>query len=178
MSRHVTYLTVKAFEQEGERIITGWATTSTPDLVGDVVVPEGAKFRLPVPLLAFHNHSLPIGSVFWAEVTRAGIRIKARLTKGVQKAEEVWRLIQDGAINAVSIGFQAIESKPHGKGRRFDSWAWNELSVVAVPCNPEARIAIGKSAAYADADRYRLPVVRLPREGAVYLNARTGGYVR
>lgn len=145
----VTYLTVKAVSRDGERIIEGWATTPDLDRVGDSIDPKGAIYKLPLPLLFSHDHSLPIGSVFWAEVTRAGIRIKARLTKGVAKADEVWRLIKDGALNAVSVGFRALDSKPIGKGRVFTQWDWYELSVCAVPCNANARISIGKSMVYA-----------------------------
>ena len=149
--RHVTYLIVKAVERNGGRWIEGYATTPTQDRVGDVVLPEGAQFNLPIPLLFAHKHEEPIGSVVEANVTRAGIRIRAKLTQGVSRAEEVWKLILDGALTAVSIGFQALKSTPLASGGvRFDSWSWHELSVVSVPANPDARISVGKSLCYAN----------------------------
>lgn len=155
---HLTYPAVKALQSGGERIIEGWATTSREDLVGDVVVPEGCKYTLPLPLLFNHDHGQPIGAVLSATVTRAGIRVRAKLTEGIAKGEEVWRLLLDGALNAVSIGFKALDATrlPNG-GQRFDSWTLLELSVVAVPCNPDARISIGKSMAYTDARTYPQP---------------------
>lgn len=148
---HRTYLQVKAVRSGGERIIEGWATTPREDLVGDQVVPEGCKFTLPLPLLFNHDHGQPIGAVLSATVTRAGIRIRAKITEGVARSEEIWKLLQDGALNAVSIGFKALDAtRLANGGMRFNSWTLMEISVVAVPCNPDARISIGKSMAYAD----------------------------
>lgn len=144
-TNHQTFLAVKALEREDGRWIEGWATTGREDRVGDIVVPEGATFALPLPLLFAHKHDEPIGSVVRAEVTKAGIRIRAKLTEGVARAEEVWKLLQDGALTAVSIGFQALKHSalPTG-GLRFDKWEWHELSVVSVPANPDARISVAK----------------------------------
>lgn len=149
-TRHVTYLTIKSVQRDGERWIEGWATTGSLDRQGDIVVPEGAEFTLPLPLLFAHKHDEPIGSVIEAKVSKAGIRIRAKLTAGVARAEEIWKLLVDGALNAVSIGFQALEQTPlPGGGYRYDRWAWWETSVVSVGANPDARISVGKSAAYA-----------------------------
>jgi len=154
MDKCVTYLHCKAAEQNGERWLTAWATTPRQDLVGDVVRPEGAQYRLPLPLLAFHKHDEPIGSVIEAHVTPAGIRVKARLTEGVQRAEEMWKLLCDRAINSVSIGFSVLKSTPlAGGGMQVDSWLWHELSCVTVPANPDAKISIGKSLAYASPEK-------------------------
>lgn len=144
-TNHQTFLAVKALEREDGRWIEGWATTGREDRVGDIVVPEGATYALPLPLLFAHKHDEPIGSVVRAEVTKAGIRIRAKLTEGVARAEEVWKLLQDGALTAVSIGFQALKHSalPSG-GLRFDQWEWHELSVVSVPANPDARISVAK----------------------------------
>ncbi len=149
-TRHVTYLQVKAVERADARWIEGWATTPAEDRMGDVVLPEGAVYRLPLPLLFAHKHDEPIGSVAEAFVTKAGIRIRAKLTAGVARAEEVWRLLNDGALTAVSIGFGVLKSSPlPNGGLRFDKWDWHELSVVSVPANSEARISVGKSLCYA-----------------------------
>lgn len=113
--------------------------------MGDVVVPTGATYQLPIPLLFAHKHDEPIGSVVKATVTAAGIRIRAKLTAGVARADEVWKLIRDGALTAVSIGFRSLKHTPLPTGGlRFDSWEWDELSVVSVPAQPDAKIAIAK----------------------------------
>lgn len=165
-TRHVTYLQVKAVERDGERWIVGFATTPKVDSFGDVVVPEGAVYSLPIPLLFAHKHDEPIGSVVEAFVTKSGIRIRAKLTAGVVRAEEVWRLIQDGALTAVSVGFGVIQSSPLPKGGlRFDKWDWRELSVVSVPANSDARISVGKSLCYAAPGTQAAPPVPTKRFG-------------
>ena len=145
MANPVTLLRVKAAESNGERWIEGWATKPEVDRAGDVVVPEGAVFELPIPLLFAHKHDVPIGTVVQAWVTSAGIRIRARLSAGVQAAEEVWQLIKDGALSACSIGFKALKSTPlRNGGLRFDSWEWHELSIVSVPALPGAKVSVAK----------------------------------
>lgn len=157
MSRtHETFLRVKSAESsDGERWITAWATTADEDLVGDVVLPTGAQYELPIPLLAYHRHDAPVGVVTEAHVSERGIRIRARLSRGVQLADELWQLVKDGAVGAVSIGFQALKSKPlPSGGLLFEAWRWLELSLTPVPANPNARIIhVGKAIAYAAEDR-------------------------
>ncbi|TWT21649.1 HK97 family phage prohead protease [Luteimonas wenzhouensis] len=156
MSRtHETFLRVKSAESsDGERWITAWATTPDEDLEGDVVVPTGAKYTLPLPLLAYHRHDAPVGVVTEAHVSEQGIRIRAKLSKGVQLAEELWTLIRDGAVAAVSIGFHSLKAKPRASGGLlFEAWRWLELSLTPVPANPNARIIhVGKAIAYAAED--------------------------
>lgn len=149
---HETFLRVKSAESsDGERWITAWATTADEDLVGDVVLPTGAQYELPIPLLAYHRHDAPVGVVTEAHVSERGIRIRARLSRGVQLADELWQLVKDGAVGAVSIGFQALKSKPlPSGGLLFEAWRWLELSLTPVPANPNARIIhVGKAIAYA-----------------------------
>jgi len=153
--RHETFLRVKSAESsDGERWITAWATTPDEDLVGDVVLPTGAQYELPIPLLAYHRHDAPVGVVTEAHVSERGIRIRAKLSKGVQLADELWQLVKDGAVGAVSIGFQALKSKPlPSGGLLFEAWRWLELSLTPVPANPNARIVhVGKGIAYAAED--------------------------
>jgi hypothetical protein len=62
-------LTLKAVQGD-ERRFTGVATTATLDRYGEVVLPKGAVFQMPVPLLAFHKASNPVGTVVKATVSR------------------------------------------------------------------------------------------------------------
>lgn len=145
MTDLVTLVRIKAVQSDGERWIEGYATTSQEDRVGDVVEPRGAKFTLPIPLLFQHKHDEPIGAVTHATVSDKGIRIRARLSVGVARAEEIWTLVKDGVLTAVSIGFRVLDQKPHGsRGLRITSWEWLETSVVSVPANPGALISVAK----------------------------------
>ena len=50
MNRAYSILEIKTVSDD-QRIITGTATTPSPDRVGDVVEPLGVKFKNPLPLL-------------------------------------------------------------------------------------------------------------------------------
>lgn len=159
--RYETFLRVKAAESgDGERWLTAWATTSDEDLAGDVVSPRGAVFELPLPLLAYHKHDSPVGVVTEAHVSEKGIRVRARVSKGVQLADEIWTLIRDGAIGAVSVGFVALKSKPLASGGLlFEAWRWLELSLTPTPANQNARIiSVGKALAYASTNARSIAV--------------------
>lgn len=151
-------LTVKAYDDE-KREFSGIATTPTPDKVRDVVEPSGATFTLPIPLLAGHKHDKPIGEVYEARVTKAGIEYKARIPKVEEagafkdRVDTAWQEIKYGVVKGVSIGFAAIEHAmlPSG-GIHFKKWRWDELSTVAIPAQAEATISAIKSAYAADSE--------------------------
>lgn len=151
MDRAYSILDIKSVN-DGERIIEGIASTPTPDRMGDIVEPMGAKFALPMPLLWQHDSSQPIGQVEFAKPTKAGIPFKARLAQideaGTLKdrLDEAWQSIKLGLVRAVSIGFRAIEySRLDGGGLRFLEWEWLELSAVTIPAQSEATINTIKS---------------------------------
>jgi HK97 family phage prohead protease len=157
-------LTVKALDDD-KRIITGIASTPTPDRMGDVVEPMGARFKLPMPLLWQHDHKAPVGRVVSLEATPTGIKFRAEVARIAEegtlreRTEEAWQSIKAGLVSAVSIGFRALDDQPiRGGGRRFVAWDFLELSLVTIPANADATISSfhGKSAAPDDPIRARL----------------------
>ncbi|MFT4255690.1 MAG: HK97 family phage prohead protease [Pseudoxanthomonas sp.] len=146
---HQTFLRVKAVGDAAGMIFEGWATRGHEDRQGDIVMPGGARYELPLPVLAHHNHDQPVGAITSATVTAAGIRVKGKLAAGVTAAVELWELLKTGALS-MSIGFRVLESSPRGGGGlRFTSWEWLETSLVSVPaCPGTAAVAIGKGMAY------------------------------
>lgn len=131
---------VIAKTQGKRRILTGIATTPAPDRMGDVVEPLGAEYKLPLPLLWQHDHAKPVGWVRSATVSADGIRITAEVARGAGHADEAWGLIEAGLVGAYSIGFRALEAKPHKGGMRFIRWEWVETSLVTIPAHPDALI--------------------------------------
>jgi HK97 family phage major capsid protein/HK97 family phage prohead protease len=147
LNRAYSLLEIKAVDEDA-RIITGMATTPTPDRIDDVIEPEGVRFKLPLPLLWQHDSKQPIGHVTKAKVTKAGIEIVARIAKGVTaEIDRAWALIKAGLVQGLSIGFQPIETAFIDKtnGMRFIKWDWLELSCVTVPANAECTVATIKS---------------------------------
>src|SRR5436190_203786 len=147
LNRAYSLLTVKAVDEDA-RIITGMASTPTPDRLDDVVEPDGAQFKLPLPLLWQHDSKQPIGQVTAAKVSKAGIEIVAKTAKGVTaEIDRAWSLIKAGLVPGLSIGFKPIETTRIEKtnGMRFIKWDWLELSAVTIPANIEASIQTIKS---------------------------------
>jgi HK97 family phage prohead protease len=134
-------LVVKSIDDES-RIIKGVASTPSTDRSGDIVEPRGAKFTLPFPLLAQHDHQSPIGEVYSAMVTDQGIEIEARIAKNsdLDYVEKTWKQIKSGLVRGLSIGFRGLEVERMKKGLRFKSYEIIELSAVTIPCNAQASI--------------------------------------
>ena len=142
---------IKGIDEE-KRIIEGLATTPDVDRVDDVVEPMGAEFKLPLPLLLNHDHNMPVGEVFSAKKTKDGIYFKARVAsydepgRVKDRLDEAWHSLKAGLIKAVSIGFRSLEhSIMESGGYKFLRWSWHELSLVAIPANPNASISAIKS---------------------------------
>jgi HK97 family phage prohead protease len=150
LNRAYSLLSIKQVDEDA-RILTGMATTPTPDRLEDVVEPAGAQFKLPMPLLWQHDSRQPIGKVLEATVSKTGIEIVAKIAKGVTaEIDRAWSLIKAGLVTGLSIGFKELESEPVDKenpfgGQRFTKWDWLELSAVTIPANAEATIATVKS---------------------------------
>lgn len=152
-------------EDDSHYILSGIATTPTPDRVQDVVEPAGATYDLPIPLLWQHDSEQPIGEVFDAKPNAKGIPVQFRIPKfsipGILKdrLDEAVQSIQLGLVRGLSIGFAPIEYSymEDTGGYRFMKYLWLELSCVTVPANAEASIDKIKSM-----DRGKaIPVVRL-----------------
>lgn len=146
MKRAYSTLEIKAFDEESGTI-TGIASTPSPDRMDDIVVPEGAVFKLPLPLLWQHNSGDPIGQVTEAKVTKKGIEIVATVARGVtDEIDRYWKLIKSGLVRGLSIGFRGLEvAEIEGSwGVKFNKWEWLELSTVTIPANQEATITAVK----------------------------------
>lgn len=133
---------IKSFDEE-MRVIRGIASTPAPDRDGDEVMPKGARFTLPFPLLAQHDHNLPVGNVTKATVTDAGIEIEASIAKdsGLDYIERTWKQVKAGLLRGLSIGFRASKSEPTRTGRRFLDYDLFELSLVTIPANAMAGVS-------------------------------------
>jgi len=147
LNRAYSLLEIKRVDEDA-REITGWATTPEADRLNDIVEPEGAQFKLPLPLLWQHDAGDPIGQVTHAKVGKAGIEIVAKIAKGVTgEIDRKWSLIKAGLVPGLSIGFKPTEHEfiPETKGIRFKKWNWFELSAVTIPANQAASITTIRS---------------------------------
>jgi len=147
LNRAYALLDIKSVDDD-QRVITGIATDASTDSYGDVVEPGGAEYKLPIPLLWMHDSRQPIGEVFSAKKTSAGIEIKARIAKVDEpgklkdRVDEAWQTMKAGLVKGLSIGFRSLEEtydKVTG-GFHFLRWKWVELSAVTIPANTNASI--------------------------------------
>lgn len=166
MDRAYSLLTIKSFDDE-QRIIEGIASTPEPDRRGDVLVPGGAEFTLPMPLLWQHKCDEPIGEVIAADVRADGIHIRAQLARvaepGILKdrLDHAWQSIKARLVKGFSVGLKPLDATPLRKGDPYGPlhirrWHWAETSAVTLPMNVQATILAIKSAAATDSD---LPIV-------------------
>lgn len=171
-------LDIKAMQDTGgRRIFTGTATTPTADRAGDIVVPEGAEFTLPIPLCWMHDSADPVGWVTSAKVTKTGIDIEAEIASVAEPAslaerlDTAWAMLKNKLVRGLSIGFKPLESARIGDtySYRFMKWLWLELSPVTIPMNGDCSINSIKSAdqAIRRAASGARPVVRLDRAPAL-----------
>jgi len=129
-----------------ERTITGLAVPYGQDAnIGGQYIERFAPGAVDnvddVKIFYGHNHdSLPIGKVIAGRETEAGFEITARLTAGVQAADETLALMRDGVLNKFSVGFIALESEREGSTVTRTKVSLKEVSVVPFPAYSGAEI--------------------------------------
>ena len=173
-TRAYSVVEVKSLDDD-QRIIEGIASTPTTDRMGDVIDSAGAEFSLPLPLLWQHDRNEPVGEVFEAKVTRKGIAFKARFAKITEPAslrddlDRFWARVKAKLVRGVSIGFRPTkppEPIAGTYGVKFSAWEWLELSLVTIPANADATIAVIRS--------FAEPKKPAASGGPVYLKTRAG----
>lgn len=147
-------LNVKAVDAK-RRILTGMASTPSPDRGGDIVEPKGVKFQNPMPLLLYHDTQRPVGTVNFGKATDDGIPFEAHIPEISQpgtladRVQEAWQSVESGLLKGVSIGYRILaggaEFIRETGGLHLKSIEVFELSLVAVPMNADATIQSIKS---------------------------------
>lgn len=129
--------------------IVGLASVfGTADHGGDIVHKGAfAGVKPPIPMLASHDQADVVG--VWEELTETaqGLKVKGRLlVADVKRAGEVRALIMAGAMSGLSIGYVATGKKARvGGGRDLLRVDLKEISIVAVPMHPGAKITAVKA---------------------------------
>lgn len=151
--RGYALLRVKSVNEDA-RTFSGTATTPAVDRDGDIVEPLGVSFDNPSPLLLFHDVKRPVGSVIFQPPTREGVDFTASIPvvdePGTVKdrVDEAWHSVKSRLISAVSVRLAAkaddVKKLPSG-GLHWMRSRISELSLVTIPANKEATIAVVKS---------------------------------
>jgi HK97 family phage prohead protease/HK97 family phage major capsid protein len=129
--------------------IEGYASTTDVDRHGDIVPAsvweKGVENYLKNPvILAYHNHSEPIGRMIEHRVDAKGLWIKARISKA---AGDVFDLVKDGVLTAFSIGFRIADAEYNSALELFvvKELELHEISVVSVPANQNTLFSLSKA---------------------------------
>ncbi len=119
-------------DQGGDVVAQGAYATSLARLGA-----KGAR----VKMLWQHDPAQPIG--VWDEVREdaAGLWVKGRILRDVDKGREAAALIEAGAIDGLSIGYRTVRATKNDTGGRLLSELelW-EVSLVTFPMLPDARV--------------------------------------
>jgi len=144
-------------DPEGSIYIMGYASTNDTDRQGDVVPTnvweKGIANYLKNPvILAYHDHSEPVGRMVEHKIDAKGLWIKARISTA---AEEVYNLVKDGVLTAFSIGFRIIDAEYNAAAELFvvKELELHEISVVSVPANQNTLFSLSK--AFDDAEEFK-----------------------
>lgn len=171
MQRAYSQFEIKSMDEE-KRIVTGIATTPSPDRLGDIVESLGAEYSLPLPFLWQHQSAQPIGHVIAAKVKKDGITVDVQLAQVPEpgalqdRLNEAWQSLKYKLVRGLSIGFAPIEYAMIKEtfSYHFTKWSWLELSAVTIPANADASISAIKrfdARALAATGQGRSRVVRL-----------------
>ena len=135
-----------AVDDAGEITGIAWPFGS-PDRVGDVIEKGAITAPATLPMLFAHDQGQVVG--VWDQIaeTDEGLTVKGRLLiEDVARAREVRAMIREKAVTGLSIGFITKSAKPRPRGRTITALDLHEISVVAVPCHPGARVTSMKAA--------------------------------
>jgi uncharacterized protein len=140
-------LSVAAADDEGS--FEGYASLfNIADLGGDVVMPGAFATSLrkagapAVKMLWQHDGKQPIGA--WVSLIEdaRGLKAKGRLNLAVARAREALALMNQGALDGLSIGFRPLRvTRDKASGlRRIHALELVEISLVTFPMLPQARV--------------------------------------
>lgn len=155
MTKQIKFYSQFEVKQLGESmeepvIITGYANTVAKDRYGDVIPSyawnESAleNYKKNPIILAFHEHSKPIGVATELLVDDRGLKITAKISKA---ADKVYQLIKDGVLRSFSVGFLVKDADYDQVSDIFVIKALEllEVSVVSVPANQDSIFDLAKS---------------------------------
>lgn len=127
----------------------GYACTYGNIDSGGDIIQKGAVELVEKPKFCYqHNMKDPIGTYLEMYSDERGLFIKARMRKGFEKTDWIASLIEDGAIDSMSIGYFAKEYTidPKTSVRTLTKIKIFETSFVTMPMNPEAELTNFKEA--------------------------------
>lgn len=127
--------------------IEGYAAVfGVADMAGDRILPGAFGSQLipassrRVRMLYQHQAESPIGRWTDFQEDNRGLLVRGELFLDTARGHDVYRLLEGGAIDGLSIGFKTQRARAVPQGRRLLSIDLWEVSIVTFPMSPQARI--------------------------------------
>jgi HK97 family phage major capsid protein/HK97 family phage prohead protease len=147
------FTVTKALEDEETGVLTirGSASTDDKDRAGDIVLASAwqeksalANYIKNPIILAYHDHTRPIGKAVEITPTPFGLDIAAEISPADKQAYD---LVKAGILTTFSIGFRINDAEYHEGSDTFliKAVELHEISVVSVPCNQDCTFSVAKS---------------------------------
>ena len=132
---------------KSSRTVSGVATSEVVDAQGEILLYAGSKQALTKWAGNVREMHEPkaVGKAVAVECDDSSrtIRVTAYISTG---AEDTWQKINEGVLSYFSVGGTRLRSEVRQDGVRVTSaWKCNELSLVDVGANPEAKVTLVKS---------------------------------
>ena len=129
---------------DGTLRIAGYAAIfGRPDRGGDLIRKGAFEASLgegvAVPLLWQHKPGAVIGRIEHLSEDRRGLRVIAELGDG-EDAARAAKLVRSGKLDGLSFGYRVKESSRSGGLRELKQLQLVEVSLVAEPMQPRARV--------------------------------------
>lgn len=133
----------------GSGVFSGYASLfGARDQSGDVVMPGAFAASLKkrgaaeVRMLFQHDAAEPVGSWIDLHETPRGLHVTGRLDRNVQRARELFSLLESKGLDGLSIGFRTVRARRDRASAsrlltEIDLW---EISLVTFPMLPGARV--------------------------------------
>lgn len=145
--------------------IEGYASTNAVDRSGDLVPvmvwENGMQNYLKNPvILAFHNHSMPVGRMVEHRIDSGGLWIKARVSP---TDETIYEKVKDKVITGFSVSFRVLDAEYNPTADVFivKELELLEISIVSVPANQDTLFSLSKSfASEEEYQSYKLQFVK------------------
>jgi uncharacterized protein len=134
----------------GSGVFSGYASLfGERDQSGDVVMPGaftaslGRRGPRDVRMLFQHDAGEPVGTWIDMHETARGLHVTGRLDRNVQRARELFSLLETRGLDGLSIGFKTLKARrDRATASRLitevDLW---EISLVTFPMLPGARVS-------------------------------------
>lgn len=136
-------LDVKNLDEAG--YIEGMAAAyGNVDYGNDRILPGAARKSLAgrssIPMLLYHDQRRPVGK--WGKLTDTdtGLLVEGKISTKTRDGGEAYELVKDGALSALSIGYNATKTRMAEKVRELVEVEVHEASLVTIGMNPLALI--------------------------------------